>query len=183
MMPHETMQPYEEVSIQVAKALIFTEDADTDRVLLLTRASDDPWSPGRYDLPGGQVEQGESLKAGVRREIHEETGISLSDFDAERMEPIYRSSTQELGSRAIGAVGPMVVRKTISRTIFAVWLPYQPEVHLSHEHSTGDWLPHTDILKPDISRRMSPHHVAAYGRIAWTAGYYARPAGRISEAS
>lgn len=183
MMSYETTQPYEEMSIQVAKALIFMEDADTDRVLLLTRANDDPLNPGRYDLPGGQVEQGESLEVGVRREIREETGIVLADRDADRMELVYRSDTQEMGYRTAGNIGPVVVRKTISRAIFAVWLPRQPELRLSHEHSAGEWIPHTDILTTGISERMSPHHVAAYGRIAWAGGYYATAVEGISEAS
>lgn len=183
MMPHEAIQSYDEVTIEVAKALIFRKDADTDRVLLLTRADDDPLRPGRYDLPGGQVEHGESLEAGVRREIREETGIELTDDDAGRMEPVYRSSTQELERRTIASAGPMVIRKTISRTIFAVWLPHQPEVRLSHEHSAGDWVPHTDMLKPDVREHMSPHHAAAYDRITWLVGCYATATEGIPEAS
>ena len=34
-------------------------------------------SNGTFDLPGGRVEEGESLKAALHREIHDETGLRV----------------------------------------------------------------------------------------------------------
>ncbi|MCB0076363.1 MAG: NUDIX hydrolase [Anaerolineales bacterium] len=45
---------------------------DQDRVVLVTNRT-----TGRYYLPGGGVEQGESLEEALQREVREETGLSI----------------------------------------------------------------------------------------------------------
>jgi NAD+ diphosphatase len=50
---------------------------DGDR-LLLTRKS--IWTPGRYALIAGFVDNGESLEAAVRREVREEVGVDVDDI-------------------------------------------------------------------------------------------------------
>lgn len=47
-----------------------------DDELLLIKRRDAP-SAGRWTLPGGRVEEGESLRDAARREAREETGIDL----------------------------------------------------------------------------------------------------------
>ena len=47
---------------------------DEDRILL-TRISPVGFPPGRWTLPGGGVDHGESPHDAVRRELHEETGL------------------------------------------------------------------------------------------------------------
>jgi ADP-ribose pyrophosphatase YjhB (NUDIX family) len=55
--------------VHAADAVIFDE---SDRVLLIRRADD-----GRWSLPCGHSEPGESPKATVRRETREETGLEV----------------------------------------------------------------------------------------------------------
>ncbi len=50
-----------------------------DAVLLLRRAH--PPRVGRLDVPGGFVESGESLEAAARRELREETGLTLGPIE------------------------------------------------------------------------------------------------------
>ncbi len=50
-------------------ALVFNEG----KVLLVKRR--DPPHAGTWALPGGSIEPGESMRAAVEREVHEETGI------------------------------------------------------------------------------------------------------------
>jgi len=50
-------------------AIIF----DRDRVLLVERGT--PPAVGRWTVPGGKLELGETLAAAVVREVHEETGL------------------------------------------------------------------------------------------------------------
>ncbi|MBI4536711.1 MAG: NAD(+) diphosphatase [candidate division NC10 bacterium] len=50
---------------------------DGDRILLTRKSF---WSKGRYGLVAGFLDIGESLEAGVRREIHEEVGVQVRDI-------------------------------------------------------------------------------------------------------
>lgn len=46
------------------------------RLLLVLRANEP--GQGKWSLPGGRVEQGETDHAAVRREVHEETGLCVT---------------------------------------------------------------------------------------------------------
>lgn len=59
--------------IQAASCIIKDE---FDRLLLIKRAN--PPQQGRWSLPGGRVEEGESLEAAAVREVSEETGLSVT---------------------------------------------------------------------------------------------------------
>ncbi|HWQ59520.1 MAG TPA: nucleotide exchange factor GrpE [Candidatus Fimivivens sp.] len=59
-----------------AKAVLFGPDG---RVLLLTRAKGGKRGPGKRDLPGGHVDPGETPEETVRREVLEETGLTVTD--------------------------------------------------------------------------------------------------------
>jgi len=48
------------------------------RVLLLKRAVDDPINPGKWDLPGGALDPGETFDRALRREAREETGMLVT---------------------------------------------------------------------------------------------------------
>jgi 8-oxo-dGTP diphosphatase len=49
---------------------------DKGRVLLARRAPGENLS-GRWEFPGGKMEEGESLEECIRREIHEELGLEV----------------------------------------------------------------------------------------------------------
>ncbi len=58
----------------VARAIL----ADLEgRVLLLQRSDTVTHSPGRFSLPGGKVEPGQSLNDTCIREVLEETGLVI----------------------------------------------------------------------------------------------------------
>lgn len=48
------------------------------RVLLVKRAKQSRTNPGRWELPGGKLDPGESFTDGLQREIREETGLEIS---------------------------------------------------------------------------------------------------------
>lgn len=52
---------------------------DGDRVLLARRAKE-PFK-GRWDIPGGFLEEGEHPLDGLRRELHEETGLEVEPLE------------------------------------------------------------------------------------------------------
>jgi 8-oxo-dGTP diphosphatase len=47
------------------------------RVLLCRRSARRRWCPGKWDLPGGHVEPGETPRAALVRELREELGIRI----------------------------------------------------------------------------------------------------------
>ncbi|WP_169740001.1 NUDIX hydrolase [Actinospica robiniae] len=59
-----------------------------DEVLLLRRPADDYLYPGLWTVAGGYLAAGESPTAGARREVLEETGISLEPFALFECEPL-----------------------------------------------------------------------------------------------
>ncbi len=48
------------------------------RILLQHRDGAAPIAPNQWALPGGHLEPGEAPEAGARRELHEETGLTVS---------------------------------------------------------------------------------------------------------
>jgi len=55
-----------------AVAAVIVEDG---RILLVKRAAEP--SKGKWSVPGGSVEWGESLVDALKREVHEETGLEI----------------------------------------------------------------------------------------------------------
>lgn len=67
---------------------------DAGRVLLIQRGQEP--SKGKWTLPGGMLELGESLHEGVIREIEEETGLRVEPVELiELMDRIVREQTAE----------------------------------------------------------------------------------------
>lgn len=66
-----------------AGAIVFSSHhADRqDRVLLVQRASHDSM-PNRWEIPGGAVDDGETILAGLAREVWEESGLKVKRLEA-----------------------------------------------------------------------------------------------------
>ena len=60
-----------------AKIVIYNEN---DEVLILKRAAHMKWNPNKWDLPGGLIKEKESAKQAVKREVEEETGLSVKNI-------------------------------------------------------------------------------------------------------
>ncbi len=50
---------------------------DQNRVLVMKRSLKEDFSPGLWDLPGGEAKDSESLKEAVKREAEEEGGFEV----------------------------------------------------------------------------------------------------------
>jgi 8-oxo-dGTP pyrophosphatase MutT (NUDIX family) len=99
-----------------------------NRVLLLQKAG----STEKWGFPGGKIEGDEGLEDGLRRELFEETGISI------------RSISQ------IRYLDVLYVRKPdidYELHLFQIKLDHMPDVQLSFEHKNYQWVPLENLDK------------------------------------
>jgi len=98
-----------------------------DKVLLVQRVDDD-FKGGIFELPSGQVEEGEPIDIALRREILEETGLSVTSIGKEGASFQYRSKSG---------------KHTIQRNFLVT--DFNGRVRLSPEHSGYLWIPLADL--------------------------------------
>lgn len=72
--------------------LALIEDA-AGRLLVTQRALDKRWGAGWWEVPGGGVRAGETSLQAVRREVPEETGLTLADSG---LAPVYSYENVDL---------------------------------------------------------------------------------------
>ena len=63
-------------SNKVAKVIIINDD---NHVLMLKRSDYMDKFAGEWDLPGGHIQVGEEFETGMKREVKEETGLTIED--------------------------------------------------------------------------------------------------------
>jgi ADP-ribose pyrophosphatase YjhB (NUDIX family) len=124
---------------RIAFKAVITDD--TGRALILREAStyDEGTQKGRYTLTGGRLEPGESWQDGLRREIHEETGLEV-----EIGKPLY-----------VGEWRPVI--KGVHTQIIAVFMLCSATggvLQLSTEHDLYEWVSADtwrtfDVVNPD----------------------------------
>lgn len=105
---------------QVAKVLL----VDPDGFGLLLLRSDHPTFPNDPDLPGGTVEVGEAVDVAAIREVLEETGIDIADVS---LTHLYTGSEYS--------------HHDTTYTLYSATLPNRPEVVISWEHASYEWVP------------------------------------------
>lgn len=111
-----------------ASAVIFR-----DAKILLVRRARDP-GRGRYSLPGGRVEWGETLEQAVHREVAEETGLTVTIIGLAGIREVMPAS----------GGGHFVVLSYAAR-----WTG--GEVMLNDEHDGFEWVAPDDAPKFDLT--------------------------------
>lgn len=104
-----------------------------NKVLILRRGKTAPWMPGKYCLPGGIVQENESLVHAAVRELLEETNISCHVND------LWPNTIQYKNGR--------------SKTVFSVKIN-QPIVLINWEHDDYVWVDSASVLKYDVVRGL-----------------------------
>lgn len=99
------------------RALITDEDG---KILILKRSVDSKTNPGRWELPGGKVDQGEPFDKALVREVFEETQLNIS------LDNVIGASQQNLP--LIRAVHIIISGKIVDG-----------ELNLSEEHEGYAW--------------------------------------------
>ena len=118
----------------VLKTFVLNKESKT---LLLRRSDSDSRRPLQWDLPGGMMDDGESLEQGAVREVLEESGIIIKD------QPSVVFSKAEVASwkDQNGHHGRNVVR------IYFVAYVDNTEVNLSYEHDEFVWVSLEEALE------------------------------------
>jgi 8-oxo-dGTP diphosphatase len=77
----------ERVPVEVAVGVLIERDAAgrEGRFLLTSRPAGKPYA-GYWEFPGGKLEAGESVEQALRRELHEELGITIGAVQAWKVE-------------------------------------------------------------------------------------------------
>lgn len=125
---------------KVAKLLMIDNDG---RYLMLYR-SDHPTFGADPDLPGGTLEDGETLLETVLREVQEEIGVKI---DPNSVESIY-SGTEYSAHRT-------------HYELFSTHIHVLPQIVLSWEHSRYTWLNKQEFIAIARSANDTYMHMVA----------------------
>jgi 8-oxo-dGTP diphosphatase len=74
---HDSETPAPGKQVMVACAFIHHNFDGVEKVFLAQRAHSKKFFPGVYEIPGGHVDFGEDIIAGLKREVHEELGKDI----------------------------------------------------------------------------------------------------------
>ena len=121
-----------------------------NRVLIVRRAT--PPAEGLYTLPGGGVEAGESLHDAIRREVNEETGISI--------EPVALAGHREAIRRDADG---KVARHFVIMAFTCRWIAGEPA--LNEELSEARWMELPDIATLKTTDGLAEIVAAAFEKI------------------
>ncbi len=109
--------------IRGAKAIVLDGDG---YILILRRSKTHPHAPLTLDIPGGVVEDGETMAEGLMRELREETAIDVTT-----------ARVQLLGSKdASNYYG-----NDYHIELYEIRIENRPEVKLDYEHDKFEWTP------------------------------------------
>lgn len=114
---------------------------DSGRCLLIKRSMASQGNPGKWDLPGGKVDSGESFDEGLLREVTEETGLAVE------LECV------------LGAAESEAPTKRVVYLIMGGRLE-SGEVHLSSEHEDYAWVDRQKLSQMDMCDQFRPFALA-----------------------
>ncbi len=108
---------------------------DAGRCLLLKRSLNSKGNPGRWDLPGGKAEMGESFDTALPREVAEETGLTIS------LERVAGAAESEMPTRKVAY---LIMEARLQ----------SGQVRLSSEHDDYAWVKPQDLASVDLAEQF-----------------------------
>ena len=108
---------------------------DRQRCLVLKRSAASKNNAGKWDLPGGKCDPGESLSEALCREVLEETGLHVTL------------------SRVVGATQAELPERIVAYMLLEA-TPAGTAVKLSDEHDDCQWCPRGQLPKLDVPEQF-----------------------------
>lgn len=96
-----------------ARAIVERESETGIEILLQIR--DKPTEPKAYELPGGRIEEYESIEAALYREVYEETGLKVKKIIGDTNRSVYSNS-----SVSIEGLNPFFVYQTLEGPVDSI---------------------------------------------------------------
>ena len=125
------MEPHKEYVLSVY-ALIRDE---TNKYLFIRRSSASSVNAGRWDLPGGKMDAGETLEKALRSEVREETNLEIDLID------VAGTGTFETSQKRVAI---LIMECEVNSA----------HVILNIEHTDYLWLEPSEILQMDVSDHL-----------------------------
>ncbi len=127
------MEPRSKKVYRLPRALIVMRGlvVRDGKVLLVRRSPSDVWRPGKWEFPGGKLDRGERLVQSLKREVHEETGVTVKV-----VEPLYFGDEYPKGPKGIQLINLILTCRYTGG-----------DVTLSFEHDGFVWATPADIRK------------------------------------
>ena len=153
LQPAASGHPYDKVVVGAA-TLRYTLDLTSSKmpsILLLKRAPHEPYFPNVFELPSGKVDPNDpTIKYALAREVHEETGLDITEILAE-LKPM----TYVTGKNVIDDTGREFLSSKSAIQLNYVVSVSGGEVKLSaDEHSESCWVTEDDLGVLDITDEM-----------------------------
>ncbi len=129
---HDSETPAHGQQVITACAFIYDVLDGVRRVFLARRADTKKFLPGIYELPGGHIDFGEDIVAGLKREIMEEFGMTIKVGDP---------------FAAFTYINEVKGSHTIEVVYFAQFVEPHEQIQLNPEdHSTFNWFSQKKIV-------------------------------------
>ena len=105
--------------------------SETGKCLLLKRSMSSKGNPGKWDLPGGKIDHGETFDQALLREVKEETGLEAN---------------------IIGVAGTTYSESPTHRIVYLIveGSAAPGDVQLSSEHDEYCWVDTKELSKMDL---------------------------------
>lgn len=124
-----------DVVLRVAAKAVITNDKGQVLIVRESGTYEDGTNIGSYGIPGGRLNVGEAYEDGLKREVKEETGLTV--------EPLYPIYVGEWRPQIKGVPHQIVA-------IFTVCKAKTKEVKLSEEHDDYKWINPRQVSKFNI---------------------------------